>query len=84
MWIAGVRALRPLVSRSGSCILPEFYRAKYGHFEMIFPSDVAVVRKGENKSREVHAFPADHYLLGCAKSVANRVQPRWAPRGKGR
>jgi adenosylhomocysteine nucleosidase len=54
--------------------LPEFYRPKYGHFEMIFPNDVQVVRKGDAKLRQVHAFPADHYLLSCAESAANRVR----------
>jgi adenosylhomocysteine nucleosidase len=75
-WIHQIESnwLNPDSTKPGSYILPEFYRPKYGHFEMIFPSDVEVVRKGENKSRQVHAFPADHYLLGCAKSVANRVQ----------
>ena len=41
---------------------------------MIFPADVRVVRKGDAKSRQVHAFPADRYLLGCAESAANRVR----------
>jgi adenosylhomocysteine nucleosidase len=66
--------LNPNLNKPGSYIFPEYYRPKYGHFEMIFPSDVEVVRKGETKSREVHAFPADRFLLSCAKSALNRVQ----------
>jgi len=61
-------------NKSGSYVLPEFYRPKYGHFEMIFPNDVQVVRKGDAKLRQVHAFPADHYLLSCAECAANRVR----------
>ncbi|MGA8476424.1 MAG: hypothetical protein WB696_00540 [Chthoniobacterales bacterium] len=43
-------------------------------FEMIFPDDVRVVRKGDARSRQVHAFPADRHLLGFAESAANRVR----------
>jgi adenosylhomocysteine nucleosidase len=75
-WIHQIESdwLNPDLNRSGSYVLPEFYRPKYGHFEMIFPDDVRVVRKGDAKSRQVHAFPADRYLLGCAESAANRVR----------
>ncbi len=66
--------LNPDSNKPGSYVLPGDFHPKYGHFEMIFPSDVEVVRKGETRSREVHAFPADPYLLGCAKSAAKRVQ----------
>lgn len=58
-------------------LVGSFFRGENGfggHFEMIFPSDVEVVRKGESKSREVHAFPADSYLLSCAKSATSRMQ----------
>jgi adenosylhomocysteine nucleosidase len=58
----------------GTYVFPKDFRPKYGHFDMIFPTDVEVVRKGESKSREVHAFPADRYLLRCAESAASRVQ----------
>jgi adenosylhomocysteine nucleosidase len=75
-WIHQIESnwLNPDSNKPGSYVFPEFYRPKYGHFEMIFPSDVEVVRKGESKSREVHAFPADSYLLSCAKSATNRMQ----------
>jgi adenosylhomocysteine nucleosidase len=75
-WIHQIESnwLNPDSNKPGHYVLPGFYRPKYGHFEMIFPSDVAVVRKGEPKSREVHAFPADPYLLGCARSVAGRIE----------
>ena len=75
-WIHQIESdwLNPDLNKSGSYVLPEFYRPKYAHFEMIFPADVRVVRKGDAKSRQVHAFPADRYLLGCAESAANRVR----------
>src|SRR5258708_40051927 len=75
-WIHQIESdwLNPDLNKSGSYVLPEFYRPKYGHFEMIFPDDVRVVRKGDTSSRPVHAFPADRYLLGCAESAANRVR----------
>ncbi len=74
-WIHQIESdwLNPDSHKPGSYVFPQYFRPKYGHFEMIFPSDVEVVRKGEAKSREVHAFPADPYLLDCAKSAANRV-----------
>ena len=75
-WIHQMESVwsNPDSTKSGSYVLPEFYRPKYGHFEMIFPNDVQVVRKGNAKLRQVHAFPADHYLLSCAESAANRVR----------
>jgi len=75
-WIHQIESdwLNPDLNKSGSYVLPEFYRPKYGHFEMIFPDDVRVVRKGDARSRQVHAFPADRYLLGFAESAANRVR----------
>jgi len=75
-WIHQMESVwsNPDSNKSGSYVLPEFYRPKYGHFEMIFPNDVQVVRKGDAKLRQVHAFPADHYLLSCAESAANRVR----------
>jgi len=75
-WIHQMESVwsNPDSTKSGSYVLPEFYRPKYGHFEMIFPNDVQVVRKGDAKLRQVHAFPADHYLLSCAESAANRVR----------
>ncbi|HEY4783116.1 MAG TPA: SDR family NAD(P)-dependent oxidoreductase [Chthoniobacterales bacterium] len=75
-WIHQMESVwsNPDSTKSGSYVLPEFYRPKYGHFEMIFPNDVQVVRKGDAKIRQVHAFPADRYLLGCAESAANRVR----------
>ena len=66
--------LNPDSDKPGSYVFPEDFRPKYGHFDMIFPSDVEVVRKDETKSREVHAFPADRYLLRCAESAAHHVQ----------
>src|SRR3984893_13137310 len=66
--------LNPDSNKPGTYVFPEDFRPKYGHFDMIFPSDVEVVRKGETKSREVHAFPADRHLLRCAESAASRVQ----------
>jgi adenosylhomocysteine nucleosidase len=75
-WIHQMESVwsNPDSTKSGSYVLPEFYRPKYGHFEMIFPNDVQVVRKGDAKLRQVHAFPADRYLLSCAESAANRVR----------
>jgi adenosylhomocysteine nucleosidase len=75
-WIHQMESVwsNPDSTKSGSYVLPEFYQPKYGHFEMIFPNDVQVVRKGDAKIRQVHAFPADRYLLGCAESAANRVR----------
>ena len=75
-WIHQMESVwsNPDSNKSGSYVLPEFYRPKYGHFEMIFPNDVQVVRKGDAKLRQVHAFPADHHLLSCAESAANRVR----------
>ncbi len=75
-WIHQMESVwsNPDSNKSGGYVLPEFYRPKYGHFEMIFPNDVQVVRKGDAKLRQVHAFPADHYLLRCAESAANRVR----------
>ena len=63
--------LNPDSDKPGSYVFPEDFRPKYGHFDMIFPSDVEVVRKDETKSREVHA---DRYLLRCAESAAHHVQ----------
>ena len=75
-WIHQMESVwsNPDSTKSGSYVLPEFYRPKYGHFEMIFPNDVQVVRKGDAKLRQVHAFPADRYLLSCAECAANRVR----------
>jgi adenosylhomocysteine nucleosidase len=75
-WIHQIESdwLNPDSNKPGSYVLPGDFHPKYGHFEMIFPSDVEVVRKGETRSREVHAFPADPFLLSCAKSAAKRVQ----------
>src|SRR6266436_3504017 len=75
-WIHQIESVwsNPDSNKSGSYVLPEFYRPKYGHFEMIFPNDVQVVRKGDAKLRQVHAFPANRYLLSCAESAANRVR----------
>ena len=75
-WIHQMESVwsNPDSTKSGSYVLPEFYRPKYGHFEMIFPNDVQVVRKGDAKLRQVHAFPADRYLLDCTESAANRVR----------
>src|SRR3981189_94302 len=66
--------LNPDSNKPGTYVFPEDFRPKYGHFDMIFPSDVEVVRKDETKSHEVHAFPADRYLLRCAESAAHHVQ----------
>ena len=66
--------LNPDLNKPGSYVFPEFYRPKYGHFDMIFPSDVEVVRKGETKSHEVHAFPADRYLLSCTQKAVSSVR----------
>jgi adenosylhomocysteine nucleosidase len=75
-WIHQIESdwLNPDLNKPGSYVFPQFYRPKYGHFEMIFPSDVAVVRKGQSKSHAVHAFPADRYLLSCAEGATKRVQ----------
>jgi adenosylhomocysteine nucleosidase len=76
LWIHQIESdwLNPDSNKPGTYVFPKDFRPKYGHFDMIFPSDVEVVRKGETKSREVHAFPADRYLLRCAESAASRVQ----------
>src|SRR6201984_1815528 len=75
-WIHQMESVwsNPDSNKSGSYVLPEFYRPKYGHFEMIFPNDVQGGRKGDAKLRQVHAFPADRYLLDCTESAANRVR----------
>ena len=75
-WIHQIESdwLNPDSNKPGTYVFPEDFRPKYGHFDMIFPSDVEVVRKGETKTHEVHAFPADRFLLSCAESAANRVQ----------
>jgi adenosylhomocysteine nucleosidase len=75
-WIHQIESdwLNPDSNKPGTYVFPKDFRPKYGHFDMIFPSDVEVVRKGETKSRQVHAFPADRYLLRCAESAVSRVQ----------
>jgi adenosylhomocysteine nucleosidase len=74
--------LNPDANNPGSYILPGFYRPKYGHFDMIFPSDVEVARKGDTRRRQVHAFPADPYLLRCARNVALQVQLTGTAQGR--
>jgi adenosylhomocysteine nucleosidase len=78
LWIHQAEAawLNPDPERPGSYVIPEYFRPRYPNFGNIFPDDVWVVRKGETKPHQVHAFAVDPNLLGVARVTAPKVSIR--------
>ena len=68
--------------RPGSYVIPEYFRPRYPNFGNIFPDDVWVVRKGETKPHQVHAFAVDPNLLDTARVTAPKVSIRRADGSK--
>ena len=77
-WIHQAEAawLNPDPKRPGSYVIPEYFRPRYRNFGNIFPDDVWVVRKGERKPQQVHAFAVDSDLLDLAQVTAPKVSIR--------
>lgn len=59
----------------GGYVRPAYYRANYENFGMIFPSDVSVVREGEETFKHMPAFPADAALLAAARQAVPKLEP---------
>jgi adenosylhomocysteine nucleosidase len=59
--------------RPGAYVIPEYFRPRYPNFGNIFPDDVWVVRKGEPRPRQVHAFSADPALLAAARKTGPKA-----------
>jgi len=62
--------------RSGSYVIPEYFRPRYPNFGNIFPDDVWVVRKGDTTPHRVHAFAMDPNLFDAARVTAPKVSIR--------
>jgi adenosylhomocysteine nucleosidase len=84
LWIHQAEAawLNPDPEHPGSYVIPEYFRPRYPNFGNIFPDDVWVVRKGETKPHQVHAFAVDPNLLGVARVTAPKVSIRRADGSK--
>jgi adenosylhomocysteine nucleosidase len=76
--------LNPEPERPGSYVIPEYFRPRYPNFGNIFPDDVWVVRKGETKPHQVHAFAVDLDLLDVARVTAPKVSIRLPDGNKGK
>jgi adenosylhomocysteine nucleosidase len=57
-------------AKQGAYTMPVWFKPHYGHFGMIFPDDVDVVREGMAKPKRRHTFPADPVLLDAASRAA--------------
>jgi adenosylhomocysteine nucleosidase len=51
----------------GGYVRPDYFKATYENFGMIFPNDVTVIREGEKDFVRVPLFPADPKLLAAAR-----------------
>jgi adenosylhomocysteine nucleosidase len=60
----------------GGYVRPEYFKARYENFGMIFPNDVSVVRDGEAEFRKIESFPADPDLLAAARKAVPKVPPQ--------
>lgn len=54
---------------------PEYYKARYENFGMIFPSDVTVIREGETDFKTMPKFAADPALLEAARKAVPKLPP---------
>lgn len=59
----------------GGYIRPDYFKATYENFGMIFPNDVAAIREGEKDFVRVPLFPADPALLAAARRAAAKLPP---------
>jgi adenosylhomocysteine nucleosidase len=86
LWIHQAEAawLNPEPERPGSYAIPEYFRPRYPNFANIFSDDVWVVRKGETKPHQVHAFAVDLTLLDVARVTAPKVSIRHPDGNKGK
>jgi adenosylhomocysteine nucleosidase len=51
----------------GGYVRPDYFKATYENFGMIFPNDVTAIRAGEKDFVRVPLFPADARLLAAAR-----------------
>jgi adenosylhomocysteine nucleosidase len=70
--------------RPSAYVIPEYFRPRYPNFGNIFPDDVWVVRKGETRPRQAHAFAADPNLLDVARIIGPTVSIHRADGSKAR
>ncbi|MEI6467034.1 MAG: 5'-methylthioadenosine/S-adenosylhomocysteine nucleosidase [Verrucomicrobiota bacterium] len=54
---------------------PEYYKARYENFGMIFPSDVSVIREGDADFKTMPKFAADPALLEAARRAVSTLPP---------
>jgi adenosylhomocysteine nucleosidase len=57
----------------GGYLRPDFFKATYENFGMIFPNDVSVIREGEQDFVAVPTFPADAALLAAARQAVPKM-----------
>ena len=59
----------------GGYVLPEYLRAEYPNYGMVFPNNVSVVREGETQLTKISAFAVDPNLLAAARRAVAKVPP---------
>lgn len=57
----------------GGYYRPDYYKAEYENFGMIFPNDVTAIREGEKEFVRVPTFPADPALLAAARKAIPKM-----------
>lgn len=57
----------------GGYVRPDYFKATYENFGMIFPNDVTAIREGEKDFVTMPAFPADPALLAAARRAIPRL-----------
>ena len=57
----------------GGYVRPDYFKATYENFGMIFPNDVTAIREGEKDYVRVPAFPADPKLLAAARRAVPKL-----------
>jgi adenosylhomocysteine nucleosidase len=57
----------------GGHVRPDYFKATYENFGMIFPNDVTAIREGEEDFVRMPVFPADPALLAAARRAVPRL-----------
>jgi len=57
----------------GGYLRPDYFKATYENFGMIFPNDVTAIREGESEFVRMSVFPADPALLAAARRAVVRL-----------
>jgi adenosylhomocysteine nucleosidase len=57
----------------GGYVRPDYFKATYENFGMIFPNDVTAIREGEEDFVRMPVFPADPALLAAARRAVPRL-----------